>query len=1417
MRSPFFFTPLLLVAAAASATTEFGTIEVRQNDGGNEATSVTLNLRPGFSTGAQLTGGNRGDYNVSFGNTSDPSSGVLITSAAQLNRDDSAVGGPSLTRHCATTAVQTSGNRYYIPIFRSPEGDEANMNAAFAFFPYDTWIGGVATNSVNNEAITSVTGSSGITLGTQFTDATTTEGEYKLNLSPLVSAASSKGILLVSAAKNEDNYALSKANSDGTFTIICHDNGNNGEEGENDPVAFCYLPVSAVGQSRLVALGRVNGNATTDVSGGSFTVTKGTTGRWYLNIPGHTHLTGTLIVSPEGGGANNVDNIVSQEWDDDNGRWIIESRDLPAATLQNMDTSAEDAFSFAFLAMPAANGTPPVISLDTPQSGAAFIEGGTVAISATASDDGTVSHVRFYDGDTLLSEDKVPPYQFAWTNPPLGHHSIDARVTDNLGFVTRSETKAITVAPVAGSGGLFFDGKEDYVTFGSTVAHQLPRFTLECWFRREPGGSGADIGRLNAIPLIAKGRGDATGCNFFLGIDTRTGRLAATFTGNGTGVDHPIIGSTVIPNGTWNHASVTFDGTLWSLYLNGNLEATADTDGEGPDPDAGQPTSLGTTLNTAGTPSGYFLGLLDEVRIWNRVRSQSEIRGAMNREITYSPGLVSRHGMGEISGNDILSSVPGNVTGILTNGVVRTAGAPFNLNVPPGVTLSSPTHQQSGIPRNTTLTATVDDPDDTPVTVRFYGRSTSNGPLSDFNVVALPDTQFYSENVGGNLAAIFSAQTDWIVAQRSALDIAAVLHLGDISQHGDNPSTSASEWANASTAMYRLENPSTTLRTHGIPYSMAVGNHDQTPIGNADGTTIGYNRYFGVHPTSGLNHFRNKDYYGGTSIPSSADNNYILFSAGGLDFIVITMEFDNTPDPDDLDWADALLKSHPTRCGIVTTHWTVGTGNPAAFSPQGSAIYQSLKDNPNLIMLHGGHIAGEGRRSDTYQGRTVHSLLADYQSRTNGGNGWLRILTFRPLLNRIDVRTYSPTLDRYETDDDSEFSIDVDLAGRGKPFAQIGSVSVPPGTASFSWNNLDLATRYEWYCEVDDGHSVTRSPTRNFTTIGTLLPPTSSITSPANGASFIAGAPVTIKVNATDNDGEIQRVAYYNGTTLLGESTTVPHQFVWSNPPIGTHTLIAKSTDNDALQASSQPIEIRVVAPKVSIAATDASGGEHGSDNSLAFTVAREGTSGRLDVNYTLGGTATPGADFTGLPGTIAIPDGQPSSIMTATILPDALAEGTETLVVTLAENAAYQLPPEKSAQAFITDRPYSEWLHSLGATSPDGDHDKNGVPDILDYYVGSGNPDGNRALKAISSIEGTFTARFPRSKSAVDVTAAIEWSSDLMNWHASGASDGKRTISIATSVISPANEDPETLEATARLTAGIPASAVFLRLAVRP
>jgi RHS repeat-associated protein len=96
--------------------------------------------------------------------------------------------------------------------------------------------------------------------------------------------------------------------------------------------------------------------------------------------------------------------------------------------------------------------------------------------------------------------------------------------------------------------------------------------------------------------------------------------------------------------------------------------------------------------------------------------------------------------------------------------------------------------------------------------------------------------------------------------------------------------------------------------------------------------------------------------------------------------------------------------------------------------------------------------------------------------------------------------------------------------------------------------------------------------------------PTVSITSPANGAVFASPANITINATASDSDGTISKVEFFEGATLLGTSTTSPYSVSLTNVAAGSHTYTAKATDNRGGATTSSAISVSVdVSPTVSI------------------------------------------------------------------------------------------------------------------------------------------------------------------------------------------------------------------------------------------
>ncbi|WP_025666400.1 Ig-like domain-containing protein, partial [Aquimarina megaterium] len=88
--------------------------------------------------------------------------------------------------------------------------------------------------------------------------------------------------------------------------------------------------------------------------------------------------------------------------------------------------------------------------------------------------------------------------------------------------------------------------------------------------------------------------------------------------------------------------------------------------------------------------------------------------------------------------------------------------------------------------------------------------------------------------------------------------------------------------------------------------------------------------------------------------------------------------------------------------------------------------------------------------------------------------------------------------------------------------------------------------------------------------------PTVSITSPNNNSSFQEGASVTISANASDADGTVSKVEFYNGNTKLGEDVSSPYEYVWQNISAGNYAITAKATDNQGASTTSSVISITV-------------------------------------------------------------------------------------------------------------------------------------------------------------------------------------------------------------------------------------------------
>jgi endoglucanase Acf2 len=87
--------------------------------------------------------------------------------------------------------------------------------------------------------------------------------------------------------------------------------------------------------------------------------------------------------------------------------------------------------------------------------------------------------------------------------------------------------------------------------------------------------------------------------------------------------------------------------------------------------------------------------------------------------------------------------------------------------------------------------------------------------------------------------------------------------------------------------------------------------------------------------------------------------------------------------------------------------------------------------------------------------------------------------------------------------------------------------------------------------------------------------PTVSLITPADNATFTEGKPVSITANASDFDGTIQQVSFYQNDILISTDASAPYAATW-NPVAGNYALTAKATDNAAAISTSQTVNVTI-------------------------------------------------------------------------------------------------------------------------------------------------------------------------------------------------------------------------------------------------
>ena len=333
--------------------------------------------------------------------------------------------------------------------------------------------------------------------------------------------------------------------------------------------------------------------------------------------------------------------------------------DLVAAGTYFYRVTAEDAAgnvgapSNEAVATVTSDTTGPTVAVTAPATGATV--SGTVTVTANASDNVGVTSVQFtLDGAALGPADTSAPYSTSWvtTTATPGQHVLRAVASDAAGNQTMSTAVTVTVdnsvpppptglvaawsfnagagttaadatgkghtGTISGAawsaagkngGALSFDGINDWVTVADANDLDLTNgMTLSAWVR--PSGAGADWQTV----VLKESPGFMV---YALYADTDTNRPSGHVV---IGGDLDVRGTAQLAANTWTHLAATFDGANLRLYVNGALVATRAV--------AGSMSASTGVLRIGGnaTWGEWFGGLVDDVRVYNRALSQTEIQ-----------------------------------------------------------------------------------------------------------------------------------------------------------------------------------------------------------------------------------------------------------------------------------------------------------------------------------------------------------------------------------------------------------------------------------------------------------------------------------------------------------------------------------------------------------------------------------------------------------------------------------------------------------------------------------------------------------------------------------------------------------------------------------------------------------------------
>ena len=808
---------------------------------------------------------------------------------------------------------------------------------------------------------------------------------------------------------------------------------------------------------------------------------------------------------------------------------------MPSAKMEVNSTLSPSLKTAVPVPFEAAPFTAPTVTLTNPFNNAQFIAGTTIRLSANASDsDGTISKVEFYQGAVKLATITSSPYNYDWTNVTAGSYVLTAVATDNQSEVTTSTAVNISVLAQSKQ----FVGWSS-ITNGTDLGNGSVRKT----------STGAWDFSATALQTLLPGNGyfESTAANFnqSISLNGANGQSRAIVVGSGG----------------------------WVGIYEGSTEVAA---------------TVGHIPAETITPHGA--GDRYRIEITNSVLRYIRYRGAVREVMFQSAAPMPTYPM-----TGALGMSPQNAEWQKTVLAQLTRKATWAAIVN-GVDVGNGTVQK-------TSTGTWD----------FSATAAQTLARGDGYFESTASYWNHSINVSGTDGAgraLVVGTGGWAAIYESGVEVASTSPLGNLTAH-------------AAGDRYRLEITNSTLRyvryrggirsviytsanslpAYPLSFSLGMsfqGSEWQNTVFAQLSTTVTWTSISnGIDLGNGS---VRKTSTGTWDFSASARQQLV----GGPGYFESTASYWNHSI--NLGGIDGAGRSLLAGTGGWAAIYENGT-EVASTSPLGNLAPYAAGDRYRLELISGKlryvRYRGGVRAIVFTSPNAVPAYLLGFSLGMSFQNSeWQNSMFSDNVPEHNDASFVSQTVPATMVPGQN-YNVSVTMRNTGTSTwtpdgdYQLGSENlsdntrwglsrvnlttiVPPGSdATFNFTVTAPPAglhSFQWRM-VQQGVQRFGALTTNVNVQTVNNPPTVTLTSPAQDATFIAPATVAFAATASDSDGSITKVEFFQGSTKVGEDTTSPYNFNWTNVAAGTYVLTARATDNGGATANSSSVNITVNPP----------------------------------------------------------------------------------------------------------------------------------------------------------------------------------------------------------------------------------------------